>query len=216
MIDVTHLSFSFGNHLVLQDVSFTLGQGEFAFLMGPSGSGKTTLLRILHGALPLTRGKATVAGFELRKITSWNRHLLRRMVSVVFQDFKVLPHRTVFDNVALPLFVRGTAKDIIHKRVAVVLRSLHLEDKVQVRCEELSGGEQQRVAVARAIVVKPKVLLADEPTGNLDRTLALRMMDVFRQFNRFGTTVLLATHNPEMVARVPEARVLNIQEGRIV
>ncbi len=215
MIEVSHLSFAFGSHLVLQDISFTLGQGEFAFLSGPSGSGKTTLLRLLHGTLSLTKGRATIAGFELRRLSRWNRYLLRRQVSVVFQDFKILPRHTVFCNVALPLQVMGIERHIIHKRVAVVLRSLHLEEKAKMRCEELSGGEQQRVAVARAVVVKPKVLLADEPTGNLDGTLALRMMDVFRQFNRFGTTILFATHNPDLIARVPEARTLRLIEGRL-
>jgi len=216
MIDVCHLSFSFGSHFVLKDVNFKLGQGEFAFLCGPSGSGKTTLLNILHGSLPLHQGRINIAGFDLRRISRWNRYFLRRHVSVVFQDFKVLQKETVYFNVALPLFVRGFRNDIIQKRVAVVLRSLHLEDKKNYLCQELSGGEQQRVAVARSIIVKPRVLLADEPTGNLDKELSFRMIDVFRQFNRFGTTILIATHNTEIISRVPESKILEIREGSIV
>jgi cell division transport system ATP-binding protein len=216
MIEVCHLSFSFGSHFVLKDVNFKLGQGEFAFLCGPSGSGKTTLLNILHGSLPLHQGMINIAGFDLRRISRWNRYFLRRHVSVVFQDFKVLQKETVYFNVALPLFVRGFRNDIIHKRVAVVLRSLHLEDKKNYLCQELSGGEQQRVAVARSIIVKPRVLLADEPTGNLDKELSFRMIDVFRQFNRFGTTILIATHNTEIISRVPESKILEIREGSIV
>lgn len=188
-------------------------QGEFVFLCGPSGAGKTTFMRILHGALPVQRGKVDVAGYDLNTLPERKKHLLRRDVSVVFQDFKILPTLSVFANVELPLKVRGVPRHIINKRVRAVLRSLHLDKKSFTLCEELSGGEQQRVAVARAIVVKPKLLLADEPTGNLDRELSFRMMDIFQQFHKFGTSVMIATHNQEILDRMRDARIVCIDDG---
>lgn len=213
MITIKRLSYSFGKHLALKDITFSMNQGEFVFLCGPSGAGKTTLMRILHGALPVQRGKVEVAGYQLNALPERRKHLLRRDVSVVFQDFKILTRQTVFANVALPLQVRGVSQHIIEKRVRAVLRSLHLDQKADIFCEELSGGEQQRVAVARAIVVKPKLLLADEPTGNLDRDLAMRMMDIFQQFHKFGTSIMIATHNQEILERMCQARIVAIEEG---
>lgn len=213
MITISKMSYSFGRQWALKDINFSMRQGEFVFLCGPSGAGKTTFMRILHGALPVQRGKADVAGYDLNSLSESRKHLLRRDVSVVFQDFKILPDQTVFENVELPLKVRGISRNIIGKRVRAVLRSMHLDQKANVPCEELSGGEQQRVAVARAVVVKPKLLLADEPTGNLDRELALRMMDIFRQFHKFGTSIMIATHNREIMERMPDARVVTLDDG---
>ncbi len=213
MIRVSRLSYSFGKHMALRDISFSMHQGEFVFLCGPSGAGKTTFMRILHGALPVQRGKVDVAGYDLNTLPERKKHLLRRDVSVVFQDFKILPTLSVFANVELPLKVRGVPRHIINKRVRAVLRSLHLDKKSFTLCEELSGGEQQRVAVARAIVVKPKLLLADEPTGNLDRELSFRMMDIFQQFHKFGTSVMIATHNQEILDRMSDARIVCIDDG---
>ena len=215
MVRVQHVSHNFGAHWALRNVSFSLPKGGFLFLSGPSGAGKTTLLRLLHGALPLARGAAEVAGFQLKGLPARHIPQLRRQVSVVFQDFRILPARSVADNVALPLEVRATPRATIRKRVSAVLRSLGLDDKALCPCARLSGGEQQRVAIARAIVVNPQLLLADEPTGNLDRALALHLMEVFKQFNTFGTTIVLATHNRDVVAAVPGARLLELTDGRI-
>ncbi|MBZ2173350.1 cell division ATP-binding protein FtsE [Desulfovibrio sp. DS-1] len=215
MLKVSHLSHSFGTHWALKNVSFSLEKGEFLFLSGPSGAGKTTLLRLLHGALPVQRGAASVAGFDLTRLSGRTVPLLRRQVSVVFQDFKILPERSVYANVALPLEVRGLAPQHIGRRVRAVVRALGLENRLDTPGGELSGGEQQRVAVARSIVVNPQVLLADEPTGNLDPELSLRLMDIFMQFHAYGTTVVLATHSPELIRRHSDARLLRLEDGMI-
>jgi cell division transport system ATP-binding protein len=216
MIRVRHLSHSFGRYWALKNITFSLDKGDFLFLTGPSGAGKTTLMRILHGSLPLQRGKTQIAGFDLNSMHSRKLFLLRRQVAIVFQDFRILPDQSVWDNVALPLMVRGMVKKQVEKRVRAVLRGLRLDNKSWCLCREISGGEQQRVAVARAVVVNPKVLLADEPTGNLDKKLSLQLMDVFRQFNVHGTTVVFATHNEELIKSHQNAKVLSLKEGNII
>ncbi|WP_027182564.1 cell division ATP-binding protein FtsE [Oleidesulfovibrio alaskensis] len=215
MLNAQHLSHNFGPHWALKNVSFRLDKGDFLFLCGPSGAGKTTLLRMLYGALPVYRGSLSVAGFDLRNLKTRQLPALRRQVSVVFQDFKILPRRSVYDNIAIALEVRCLQRVHIDRRVRAVARGLGLENRLAAPCSELSGGEQQRVAVARAVVVNPQILLADEPTGNLDPELALRMLDIFRQFHSYGTTVIVATHNRELVERHPGARVLRLDEGKI-
>lgn len=215
MLKVQHLSHNFGTHWALKNCSFQLEKGDFLFLSGPSGAGKTTLLRLLYASLPVQRGVVEVAGFDLKKLRSGQVPLLRRQVSVVFQDFKILPHRTVYDNVAIALEVRCLPPQHIDRRVRAVVRGLGLENRIGLLCGELSGGEQQRVAVARSIVVNPQILLADEPTGNLDPELSRRMMDIFKQFHTYGTTVVLATHSPELIAQHPKARLLRLDDGKI-
>ncbi|WP_045214845.1 cell division ATP-binding protein FtsE [Desulfonatronovibrio magnus] len=216
MINTRYLSHSFGRYWALKNISFVLNKGDFLFLTGPSGAGKTTLMRILHGSLPLQRGAASIAGFELKSLPKKKLHLLRRQVAIVFQDFKILPDRTVWENVALPLIVRGMVKNKVQKRVRAVLRGLRLDKKSWCLCRELSGGEQQRVAVARAVVVNPQVLLADEPTGNLDSKLSWQLMEVFRQFHVHGTTVVFATHNEDLIKSLNSAKTLCLKDGSIV
>lgn len=209
------MSYSFGPLWALKDITFTLGKGEFLFLSGPSGAGKTTLLRTLYGALPLQRGEARIAGYNLGKLSHKQIPLLRRDVSVVFQDFKILHDRTVWANIALALEVRGLAHSHIERRVRAVAKALGLDGRLYTHCGELSGGEQQRVAVARSFVVNPRVLLADEPTGNLDPDLSLRLMDLFMQFQAYGTTIIFATHSHELLRRHPSARLIRLEEGMI-
>ncbi len=215
MIRLLHVSHSFGPHWALKDCTFSLGKGEFLFLSGPSGAGKTTLLRLLYADLSLQRGEAEVAGTNLRTLSSKSTAQLRRQVGVVFQDFKILPMRTVAENIALPLEVRGLSRSQIDRRVRAVSRALGLENRLDVLCGGISGGEQQRTAIARAFVMNPKVLLADEPTGNLDPELSLRLVELFKQFQAYGATVIFATHSIELMHRHPEALVMRLEDGMI-
>ncbi|MFW5733600.1 MAG: cell division ATP-binding protein FtsE [Oceanidesulfovibrio sp.] len=216
ILKVNRLSYNFGTNWALKDVSFTLEKGDYLYVTGPSGAGKTTLLRLLFGLLPVTRGKVDVCGFTMNGIGRSTLPLMRRQVSFVFQDFKILPHRTVFENVALALQARLMPEQQVRKRVRAVLRGLDMERKADTRCEVLSGGEQQRVAVARAVVTNPQLLLADEPSGNLDPDLSLRLMDVFKHFNSFGTTVILATHSRELLTYHKGAKMLQLENGQMV
>lgn len=215
MIEVRHLSHNFGPYWALKDCTFKLGKGDFLFLTGPSGAGKSTLLRLLFADLAVQRGNASVAGFSLANIKNNQIPLLRRSVSVVFQNFKILPYRSVYDNVILPLQVRGMKHSHADHRVKAVVRALELEKRLHTACGELSGGEQQRVAVARSFVVNPQVLLADEPTGNLDPDLSFKLMDLFKQFQAYGTTMIVATHSQELLQRHPEAKIIRLEEGAI-
>ena len=216
MVNVEHLSYNFEGHWALKDISFTLDKGEFLFLTGHSGAGKTTLLRQLYGALPVRRGRASVAGFQLNNLKKRHIPQLRRKVGVVFQDFKILPTRTVFDNVAMALEVRGMPRPPLERRVRAIIRAMGLEAKSYSVCSRLSGGEQQRVAIARSMVANPELILADEPTGNLDVDLTMHLMEIFKQFHTYGTSVIMATHSPEVLECIPSARILHLQDGRIV
>ncbi len=216
MVEFKIVSHRFGAQWALQNVSFSLDKGEFLFLTGHSGAGKTSLLRLMYGALKLSFGQATVAGFDLRKLKKKQIFELRRRVSVVFQDFKILPHLTAYENVELALKVRGLPKSQSDRRVRGMLQAMGLEDRAYVRSEALSGGEQQRVAIARSMVVNPRLILADEPTGNLDPDLTDHLMDVFRRFHSYGTTVIMATHSKAVLSRVPEARILHLEAGQVI
>ncbi|MFZ5426563.1 MAG: cell division ATP-binding protein FtsE [Thermodesulfobacteriota bacterium] len=213
MIAAVQLTHAFGDHQTLRSVSFRVRKGEFAFLTGRSGAGKTTLLRILHGDVPLQRGKARIAGYDLASIRRGRLPFLRRDVAVVFQDFKIMRDRSVRENVRLPLEVSGLPEDQIRRRVDSVLGSLHLSRMADLECLHLSGGEQQRVAIARAMAGGPKVILADEPTGNLDWDMSVHLMEVFKQFHAHGVTILMATHNREIIRSMPQARVLSLEDG---
>lgn len=187
---------------VLQDVSFGLAPGSIHFLLGASGAGKSSLLRLMYLALKPSRGLISL--FD-RDIATTPRRLLpelRRRIGVVFQDFRLLNHLSAFDNVALPLRVAGIRENEVEKNVTELLSWVGLKEHLQARPPTLSGGQQQRVAIARAVIARPKLLLADEPTGNVDNNMALRLMHLFAQLNKLGTTIVIATHNEAMVERL--------------
>ncbi|HZD04912.1 MAG TPA: cell division ATP-binding protein FtsE [Longimicrobiales bacterium] len=200
----------------LKDVSFHIRKGEFAFLTGHSGSGKTTTLRLIHLADRPTGGEVRVSGFSSKRTRSREVWKLRRRVGMVFQDFRLLPGRTALENVAFALEVTGTSPAEIRPRAQRLLSQVGLAPKAGARSNELSGGEQQRVAIARALVNDPVVLLADEPTGNLDERATRGILDLFWEINALGMTVLMATHDLEIVRAWPRARVLELAEGRLV
>jgi len=216
MIRLFHVSKSYGRgERALDDVSFSMEKGEFAFVTGPSGAGKTTLLRLLFAAERPSRGRVLVADHDVSRLRGSSVPILRRNVGVVFQDFKLLPRRTVFDNVAFALEVLGRPRSVIRERVMTVLRQVGLGHRSRSLPIRLSGGEQQRVAIARALVNQPAVLLADEPTGNLDAELAVEIMALFETVNSRGTTVLFATHDRSLVEGYTK-RVLRLEQGRLV
>jgi cell division transport system ATP-binding protein len=204
-----------GGDTALDDVSFTVGRGEFVFLVGSTGSGKSTLMRLLIKELEPTSGTIRVAGRDLAQITRKKVPHYRRNLGVVFQDFKLLPNRTVHDNVAYALQVTGGTRKEIRAKVPDILRLTGLSTKLHHFPEQLSGGEQQRVSVARAFVNHPPLLLADEPTGNLDPETSIGIMQLLYRINRTGTTVLVATHDSAMVDRM-RRRVLELSRGRMI
>jgi cell division transport system ATP-binding protein len=200
---------------VLHDLSFHVPAGAFRWLLGPSGAGKTSLLRLLYLAVRPTTGRLSLLGADVTTVPRRALPALRRRIGVVFQDFRLLPHLSTFDNVALPLRIAGRPEGQIRADVTELLRWVGLARYLDVPPAALSGGEQQRVAIARAVITRPALLLADEPTGNLDDGQAERLMQLFKELNRIGTTVIVATHNEALVARHP-APALRIADGRLV
>jgi cell division transport system ATP-binding protein len=199
----------------LQDVDVEIGQGEFVFLVGHSGSGKSTFIRLLLKELVPTSGNIVVANQDLVTLRNWKVPYLRRNIGCVFQDFKLLPNKTAYENVAFALEVIGRSRHVIRTQVPEVLRLVGLEDKQESYPDELSGGEQQRVSIARAFVNRPPLLLCDEPTGNLDPATSLGIMSLLNRINKTGTTVLVATHDREMVDSMRK-RVIALEDGRII
>jgi len=214
MIQLFHLFKKYGPHIALDDVNLRITKGEFVFVTGPSGAGKTTLLRLIFGAEKPERGYILINSINLTRISRSKMDLLRRKIGFVFQDFKLLPRRTVFENVAIALEVTGEPTRWIKKRTRQTLELVGLEDKEKVYPLLLSGGEQQRVAIARAIVKGPVILLADEPTGNLDPDLTREIMALFRSIHQKGTTVVIATHSRDLLEDVPYRTIL-LQQGRL-
>jgi cell division transport system ATP-binding protein len=204
-----------GEGAALSDVSIHVRKGEFVFLTGPSGAGKSTLLKLVFCAEPATSGQLLVFGKNVSKLRSSAVPYLRRNIGVVFQDFKLLPDRTVAENVAFPLEVRGLQARDVRRKVVAMLRSVGLDHKLGKFPLALSGGEQQRVAVARALVNDPALLLADEPTGNLDSDRTLEVMDLLEGANARGTTVVVATHDRTLLARYKK-RVIALETGKVV
>jgi cell division transport system ATP-binding protein len=216
VIELFHVTKEYpGDGPALQDVTLTIEKGEFVFLTGPSGAGKSTLLKLIFCDEPATSGQLLLFGRNVAKIRPSAVPYVRRNIGVVFQDFKLLPQRTVAENVALPLEVRGIADRELRKRVKALLRSVGLEHRAEKFPPSLSGGEQQRVAVVRALAADPALLLADEPTGNLDPERTLEVMDLLYGANARGTTVVVATHDRSLLERYKK-RVVALERGRLV
>jgi len=199
----------------LNNINLRIEKGEFVFLTGPSGAGKTTLLRLLYGALAPTRGQVLIDGKNVSHMTASQIPHLRRMIGVVFQDFKLLPTRTVFENVSITLEVLGWGRADIGKKVMHTLKQMGMESKINLTPARLSGGEQQRVALARALVNDPKILLADEPTGNLDDANKNQILNIFKEANVRGTTVVVATHDRRLIEHAHKKLVI-LNKGEIV
>jgi cell division transport system ATP-binding protein len=200
--------------VALRDVSFGIDKGEFVFIVGASGSGKSTLIRLLLKELEPTSGRIIVGGRDLTRLKRSKVPLLRRNIGCVFQDFKLLPNRTAFENVAYALKVQGESRGEIRRKVPEVLGLVGLSHKTNSLPDELSGGEQQRVSIARAFVNHPPLLVCDEPTGNLDPDTSVGIMQLLYRINRAGTTILMVTHDREMVDKM-RRRVLQLEEGRL-
>ncbi len=204
-----------GGTVAARDVTLDIQKGEFVFLVGPSGSGKSTLIRLMLRQEPITRGTIWVAGKDITTIPNWKVPFLRRSIGTVFQDFKLLPNKTVFENVAFALEVLGRPRSVIRPQVDQVLDLVGLADKGERYPRQLSGGEQQRVSVARAFVNRPPILLADEPTGNLDPTTSVGIMKLLDRINRTGTTIVMATHDHAIVDAM-QRRVVEIDDGAVI
>ncbi|UOD50214.1 cell division ATP-binding protein FtsE [Orrella daihaiensis] len=214
MIEFQHVSKSYGtgSH-ILEDISFRVTAGEFVFIAGPSGAGKSTLLKLIAGLEPCSKGSIHVNGQRLDQITARARPYLRRAVGVILQDTHLLYDRSALDNVMLPLAVAGHPTGIARSRARAALQKVGLSGKEEANPISLSGGEQQRLAIARAIVNRPALLIADEPTANLDRETARKVMSVFRDFNQVGVTTLVATHDEDLMAQYAQ-RVFVVEPGR--
>ncbi|MBE6997724.1 MAG: cell division ATP-binding protein FtsE [Ruminococcaceae bacterium] len=212
--DVT-MRYRSGGTLAANNLSLDMEEGEFAFLVGPSGSGKTTIIKLLTGEVRADSGEIEVNGFDLRTIRRSKLPKLRRTLGVIFQDFRLIDDKNVYDNVAFAMHVVGAPRKEIQERVPYVLKLVGLEGREKRLPQELSGGEQQRVAVARALVNSPRLIIADEPTGNLDPARSLELMLLLQKINELGTTVLVVTHEKELVNAFSK-RVISLEDGRVV
>jgi cell division transport system ATP-binding protein len=214
MIQFSEVSKLYDEDVILKDISFNIEKGDIAYITGPSGAGKSTLLKLIYCAERPDEGNITVAGWDIRELKQRTIPYLRRNVGIVFQDFRLLTNKTVFDNVALALRIHNMHPQEIKEDVNEVLKDVRLKHKAHVHPNHLSGGEQQRVVIARAMVAKPTVILADEPTGNLDVENAKIIMNLFREINARGTTVLIATHS-EALFHGTGRKVIHLRDAQI-
>ncbi|MBB4640417.1 cell division ATP-binding protein FtsE [Rhizorhapis suberifaciens] len=200
---------------ILSDVNFTLNKGAFYFLTGASGAGKTSLLKLLYLAQRPSRGLIRMFGEDVVTLPRARLPGFRRRIGVVFQDFRLVPHLSAFDNIALPLRVSGVSEKDLETPVSELLGWVGLADRASARPATLSGGEQQRVAIARAVIGRPEILVADEPTGNVDPDMAQRLLHLFEALNKLGTTVVVATHDVHLLSRLPDAHMMRLDKGRL-
>ncbi|NOY13613.1 MAG: cell division ATP-binding protein FtsE [Deltaproteobacteria bacterium] len=216
MIQLFNVTKSYGGEIpAVKDLSLQIPKGDFVYVTGASGAGKTTFLRMLYAAERPSRGQILINRQNVTRIRAPQIPYLRRKIGVVFQDFKLLQSRTVYENVAFALEAQGKKRYEVSKKVYQALKEVGLEHRLQRKPLELSGGEQQRIAIARALVVDPLILLADEPSGNLDQAVTLEIMELFKKANARGTTVLLATHDHSLNQQFPR-RVITLDKGRLV
>ena len=215
MIQFYHVTKSYdGRQQAVSDVSFRVKKGEFVFLTGPSGAGKSTILKLILCAEEPDDGQILLSGRNVARLSQSEIPHLRRRIGVVFQDFKLIERKTVFENVALSLRILGTPEEVVRKKTANILKSVGVYSRMDNYPLQLSGGEQQRVAIARALVKDPLILLADEPTGNLDWEVSQDIMGLIKDIHSRGTTVIVATHNHELVKRMPR-RIVHVEGGRV-
>ena len=199
----------------VNDISLSIQKGDFVFIIGSTGCGKSSLIKMLYREEKPTSGKILLGGIDVAKLKNWRVYKIRRKIGVVFQDFKLLQKLTVYENVAFALEIFGLPKSEIFKRVTKVLDLVGLKNKAKQYPTQLSGGEQQRVAIARAIINEPKLLICDEPTGNLDETTSMEIMEVLNEVNKIGTTIIMVTHDTEIVDKMKK-RVILLDSGRIL
>lgn len=215
MIAVENVTKTYGKKTVLDGVSFQIQGGEFVSIVGASGAGKTTLIHTMIGSEPIDKGSIKIDQYEVPKLRSSKVQEYRRQIGIVFQDYKLLPQKTVFENVAFALEVAGYPDDFISKRTTEVLKLVGLESQRNSFPRQLSGGEKQRTAIARALVHAPELLIADEPTGNLDPENSTALAKLFLKINKYGTTIVLASHNKEIVDSIKK-RVITLDRGKVI
>ncbi|GAB4133181.1 MAG: ATP-binding cassette domain-containing protein [Ignavibacteriales bacterium] len=215
MLNLTNIRFAYNNQLVFDDLNLSINQGDFIFLIGKSGAGKSTLLELMYMNLFPQEGYLEVGDFSTQTIRKNEIAIYRRKLGVVFQDFKLMEDRTVYDNLSFVLQIINTPKKLIKKKVINALTEVGLIHKQKNFPDELSGGEKQRIAIARAIINDPMILIADEPTGNLDPETAYEILDIFKKINKNGTTVIIATHNYDLVKKT-DAQILKLDNGKVI
>jgi cell division transport system ATP-binding protein len=216
MIEFYHVSKQYvKNQYALNDINLTIEKGEFIFLTGASGAGKSTLLKLAFKEELPSKGQILIDSFNINLIPEKKLFKLRRNIGIVFQDFKLLTRRTIYENIAIPLVIRGERKSVIDKRVHSALSLVGLTHRRNYIPEHVSGGEQQRVAIARAIVGNPKIIIADEPTGNLDTELSIEILKIFERINTNGITIIIATHDKNLIKMFPK-RVIRLEKGRLI
>lgn len=216
IIRLFNVNKKYNGKFALKDITLAIEQGEFIFISGPSGAGKSTLLKVLYLAERVTDGQILIDGINLARVSSSKLPILRRRFGMVFQDFKLIPNRTVYENVALVLEAASHRRSYIKKKVMSVLRTVGMDHKVKALPPTLSGGEQQRVAVARAVVGDPSIILADEPTGSLDNKSAQAILDYLMEYHKKGATVLVASHNLHLLETTVRGRNIEINDGQIL